>query len=463
MALPLRRDTPVERDKLPANARRAVVAAMFGTLIEWYDYALFGIASAFVIGPLFFPKQDATAQQLLAYATFAVGFFVRPLGGFVISFLGDRIGRKPAMLLTIILMGAATVGIGLLPTARDIGLWAPIMLLILRFVQGFGAGAELAGALTLVSEYTPQSRRGFFIGLIAVGASSGVFVATLAFALTTLIPGAVVTEWVWRIPFLVSAILFFVALWIRHRLEETPAYARAVEDGAVEAGRRRMPVLRVLRESPRELTAGFMCVTAHHVVTYVIGTFALGYLTKTVHMPLGSALTAVLVASFVAAAVPPVGGALVDRVGTRKVAAFGGLAATVLAWPLFAALQSGSMWFAMLGLCAMSVFVLGATSAGASTFVTNLFPTRYRFTGVATARELNGALVAGPTPYLAAWFIEQAHGGIWSVSLFVAVAGLISFASVFIAGRAGLAAPASDAAAQRAVEANMRRSAAAQV
>lgn len=448
-----RRLTTAADRKLAPEARRAVIAAWIGTLIEWYDYALYGAAAALVIGPLFFPKDNADAQTLLSFATFAVGFVARPLGGFIISHLGDRIGRKPAMLLTIILMGVATVGMGLLPGAADIGIWAPIMLVLFRLIQGFGAGAELAGALTLVSEYTPQSRRGFFIGFVTAGAPGGAFLATLAFSFASMIPGDVLLAWAWRIPFLISAVLFVLAMWIRKRLEETPAYAAAVEEREAEARANRVPLGEVFTKSPRQFLAGFFSVTGHNVVNYVLSAFALNYLTKTVQMPQMEALIAVLVASFIAAIVPPFTGMIADRIGVRKLVAFGGLEGAVLAYPLFLSLQSGNMWLAMLGMTAAGVFAMGATSPGTSTFIPNLFPTRYRFTGVAAARELNGALVAGPTPFIAAALVQAAGGGIGLVSAFVAVAALITFASVFIAGKSGETAPAEDVEAQRAVEA----------
>lgn len=438
--------------KLAPDARRAVIAAWIGTLIEWYDYALYGAAAALVIGPLFFPQGDPVNEQIAAFATFAVGFVARPLGGFIISHLGDRIGRKPAMLLTIILMAVATVVMGLLPTSADIGVWAPVMLVLFRLIQGFGAGAELAGALTLVSEYTPQSRRGFFIGFVTTGAPGGAFLATLAFTFASMLPGDVLLAWAWRIPFLISAVLFFVALWIRNRLEETPAYAAAVEarEGAARASR--VPLGEVFAKSPRQLLAGFMSVTGHNVVYYVLSAFALGYLTKTVGMPRHEALIAVLVASFIAAVIIPFTGMIADRVSIRRMVMFGGLAGAVLAYPLFLSLQSGNMWLAMLGMSAAGIFAMGATSPGTSTFLPNLFPTRYRFTGVAAARELNGAIVAGPTPMIATALIAAAGGGIGLVSAFVAVAALLTSASVFVAGTSGEAAPAEDAEAQRAVE-----------
>ncbi|GAA1390033.1 MFS transporter [Luteococcus peritonei] len=264
------------------------------------------------------------------------------------------------------------------------------------------------------------------------------------------------TGWAWRIPFLVSAVLFGLALWIRKHLEETPAYAAAVEARAANERANRVPLAEVLRHSPRQLLAGFLSVTGHNVVNYVLSAFALGYLTKTVGMPLMKALTAVLIASFVAAVVPPLGGLVVDRIGVRRVVAFGGLAGAVLAYPLFWSLASGSMLLATLGMCLAGLLAMGATSPGTSTFVANLFPTRYRFTGVAAARELNGALVAGPTPLIATALIQKAHGGIGPVSAFVALAALCTFASIFVAGHSGQEAPSEDVEANRAVEAETR-------
>lgn len=441
-----------ENEKLTPDARRAVTAAFVGTLIEWYDYALYGAAAALIIGPLFFPQGDPVVEQLAAFATFAVGFVARPLGGFIISHIGDRFGRKPAMLLTIILMAVATVGIGLLPTTATIGLWAPVLLVFFRLVQGFGAGAELAGALTVVSEYTPQSRRGSFVGLVTSGAPGGAFLATLAFTFASMLPGDVLLAWAWRVPFLISAVLFLLALWIRNRLEETPAYAAAVEEQHLQARANRVPLGEVIAKSPRQLFAGFLSVTGHNVVNYVLSAFALGYLTKTVEMPRNEALIAVLVSSFIAAAIIPFTGMLTDRVGPRRMIMFGGLAGAVLSGPLFLALQSGNMWLAMLAMSAVGIFAMGATSPGTSTFLPNLFPTRYRFTGVAAARELNGAIVAGPTPMIATALIAAANGGIHYVAIFVAVAALLTFASVFIAGKSGEVAPGEDADAQHAVE-----------
>lgn len=425
--------TTQTKERMPTQTKRAVFAAYTGTLIEWYDYALYGAAAGLILGPLFFPDAIPAAASMLSFATFAVGFIVRPLGGVVISHLGDRVGRKPAMVLTIILMGLATVGIGILPTAQSIGIAAPILLVLFRFIQGFGAGAELAGALTLVAEYTKPSKRGFFLGVVTSAAPGGAFLATLAFTLTTMIPGDILLTWGWRVPFLVSGVLFFLALWIRHSLEETPEYRAAVEDNQGTKSEKKTPISQLFRESPKELIAGFFSVAGHNVTNYLLSAFALSYLTLTVGMPHIEALTAVLVASFLAALAPMLGGLAVDRFGSKRVLIFGSIAGMILAYPLFLSLQTGNPVIATLGLCALGIVALGATATSTATFLTNIFPTKYRFTGVATARELNGALVAGPTPLIAAALVAVADGGIWLVVLFVVVACLSSLIAAVLA------------------------------
>jgi MFS family permease len=422
---------------MPRSARRAIWAGLFGTLIEWYDYALYGAAAGLIIGPLFFPDVIPASASLLSFATFAVGFVVRPIGGLVISHLGDRLGRKPAMILTVVLMGIATVGIGVLPTAASIGLAAPLLLVLFRFIQGFGAGAELAGALTLVSEYASPRRRGLYVGLVTCGAPGGAFLATLAFTFVSMLPGDVLLTWAWRIPFLVSALLFALALWIRKHLEETPEYREVVAESAAKNEKRKVPLGELFRHSPRELVAGFFSVTGHNVTNYILSTFALSYLTVTVEMPRLEALVSVLVASGLGAMAPALGGIFVDRFGAKPVLIFGCCVGILWTYPLFLLLQSGDPVLATIGMAVLAILGVGATASSTGSFLTDLFPTRYRFTGVAAARELNGAIVAGPTPLIATALVAAAGGGIGLVVAFVLVACALSFAAVWMGPRHG--------------------------
>lgn len=422
---------PSRRD----GSRRALAAAMIGTLIEWYDYALYGAAAGLIIGPLFFPDALSTAGTMAAFATFAVGFVVRPLGGLVISHIGDRRGRKPAMILTIVLMGAATVGIGLLPTAAVIGMWAPVLLVLFRLLQGFGAGAELAGAFTLVAETSPKEKRGFHTGLVNATPAAGTTLATLAFLLVSSLPEDVLLGWAWRIPFLVSALLFFVALYIRHRLEETPEYTKAADKRA--AHEEKVPLGELLRFSRRPLLAGFLATTGHNANLYVLTTFSLSYLTATAAMSRSEALTAVVVASVAGIFASPLGGKVVDRIGARKVLGFGGLFGALYAFPLFWLMQTGELMAVTIGLTVGYAVTLGATMGSQGAFLTNLFPARYRFTGVATAREFNGALVAGTTPLVATALISAADGQVWLAALFIVLCSLVTLLAVVISGTTG--------------------------
>lgn len=409
------------RQKLTPDARRAFRASLLGTLIEWYDYGLYGAAAGIIIGPMFFPDAVDTASALAAFATFAVGFVARPLGGIIISHLGDRRGRKPAMILSIALMGIATVGIGLLPTAAQIGVLAPLLLVILRFAQGFGAGAELAGAFTLVAEYVPRNRRGLFTGLINASLPAGSLLATLAFLAVSALPEEVFFGWGWRVPFLVSAVLLVLALYMRQRMEETPAYTRATESAAAQPAKHKVPLGELLKTSKRKLAIGFFCVSAQNATGYVLNAFALSFLTATAGMDMSSALVVVCLGSVAAMIGAPLGGLAADRFGIRPVFAFGGIFGALFAVPMFYLLGTGSMLWATVGLAVTGLVTLGATTGTNGAFLTQLFPVKYRFSGVALARELNGALVAGTTPLIATALVALMNGEVLLAGLFVAL------------------------------------------
>jgi MHS family shikimate/dehydroshikimate transporter-like MFS transporter len=307
----------------PANVRRAVTAATIGTIIEWYDYALYGAASGLIINKLFFPQFSAVGGVLAAFATFAVGFFMRPVGGIVISHFGDRFGRKPALIFTIALMGAATVAMGLLPNFNQIGVAAPILLVFFRLLQGFGAGAEYAGAVTLVSEYVAPGRRGFYTAILQAATVVGIMLATIGFLLVSYVPEEALLSWAWRIPFLVSAVLFFVALYIRNQLDETPEYVTAMERAEAQHRENKVPIGELIRNSPKEVLFGFLSVTGHNANAYILSAFALSYMTNTLGMPRTDALVAVIISAFAGIVLTPIMGALADRIGNARVYIFG--------------------------------------------------------------------------------------------------------------------------------------------
>lgn len=416
------------------GARKAIFASTVGTLIEWYDYALYGAAAGLVIGPLFFPQGNSTAASLAAFATFAVGFVVRPLGGILIAHLGDTIGRKPAMILTILLMGTATVAIGLLPTAAVIGIWAPILLVLFRALQGFGAGAELSGALTVVSEFASPKRRGFVTGLVNGTAGGGVFLATVAFMAVVALPQDQLMGWGWRIPFLLSAVLFFLALYIRKSLDETPEYKEATAHRSLEE-KKRVPFAEVFKKYPRRTICAILLWTGHNCNNYLANAFALSYLTLTVGMDRSSALTAVLIAALSTVIMTPLMGMLGDRIGYRKVYVGSMTFCVFWAVPFFLMLSSGDLLLATIALVIGYGGVTGATNGVGGALNANLFPAKYRYTGIAVAKEINAAAIAGPTPFIATALIAANGGDIWLVSLFSIVCSIVTIVAVIAIGK----------------------------
>ncbi|WP_353187123.1 MFS transporter, partial [Bosea sp. (in: a-proteobacteria)] len=345
-----------------ANIRKAVTAATVGTVIEWYDYALYGAASGVIINKLFFPNLAPNAGVLAAFATFAVGYFARPVGGIVISHIGDRFGRKPALILTIALMGLATVLMGLLPTYETIGIMAPILLVLMRLIQGFGAGAELAGAIVLVAEYAPPEKRAFYTGLPNAATLVGIMLATLSFLTISYLPEQVLLGWAWRVPFLISGVLFFVALYIRRHLDETPEYIEAMARAEERRHEQSVPLGQLFRESPKEVFFGFLSVTAHNANAYILSAFSLSYMINTVGMSRTDGLVAVTIGSLFGIVGVGFMGVLADRIGAAAVYILGAVVIGVMAFPLFWLFDTGSLLWSTVGIALGYGLGFGATS-----------------------------------------------------------------------------------------------------
>ena len=323
-----------------ARIRLVVSASMIGTIIEWYDFFIYGTAAALVFAPLFFSNVSPTVGTLAAFTTYALGFAVRPIGGAVFGHLGDKFGRKAILVTTLMVMGISTVLIGVLPTSRQIGEWAPVLLLILRLVQGFGAGAEFAGAAILAVEFSPPQQRGFFGSWSQIGVAIGLGVAVGAYWLAQRLPEAEFMSWGWRVPFLASSVVLVVGLWIRARIGESPVFEQIQTENKLA----RSPLIEVLRTQLKSLLLVLGMRFADNAVLYVPVVFTLSYLKLRMHLSGNVGLIGVFLAAAAQVIFIPLFGSLSDRIGRRIVYGGGAIAAAVLMIPYFWLIDSGNIW-----------------------------------------------------------------------------------------------------------------------
>ncbi|HLU59554.1 MAG TPA: MFS transporter [Pseudonocardia sp.] len=411
----------------PRELRRVVFGALVGTALEWYDFFIYGTAAALVFNALFFPESDPTIGTITAFATFGVGFVFRPLGGILFGHIGDRIGRRATLILTTLVMGLSTGFIGLLPTYGTIGIWAPVLLVLLRVLQGLGAGAEFGGASTLLAEHAPAHRRGYYCSYAQTGVQVGLVLATVSFLLVGLLDDEQLQAWGWRIPFLVSFLMIGVALYVRLRVEESPVFQRMLAEQQVI----KLPVLETLRSYPRNLLIGVGAHIADTACAYLYATFTVSYATSTLGISRGTVLTGVIVFGVVVIALQPVYGALSDRIGRKPLNLFSMIFTAVFIWPFFLLLETQQPVLVVLALVIATALGWAPVIAVQPAFYAELFGARVRYSGFATSREI-GAALAGFTPLIAAALVAAAGGAPWVVAGYVAalcVVSLIAFAA----------------------------------
>ena len=405
-------DSNSGKGKSDVDARkiqRVLWTSIIGTVIEWYDFVLFAVASGLVFNKLFFPSLSPVTGTLASFLTLAVGFLARPLGGLVISHFGDRKGRRPALIFTVALMGASTVAIGCLPTYAHIGVIAPLLLVVLRLLQGLGAGAEYAGALILVAEYVPAKKKGYYTAFILSSTVVGLLLGSIVFRMISQLPEETVLSWAWRIPFLLSAILLVVAIYIRNHLEETPEYVAAIARSK-ERDAEAIPLKVVLKEQPKTLFLGFLSMCGPNAATYTLNTFALSYMVHNLSFSSSDSLNILILASLAGAVCTPIMGALSDRFGYARIYSLGNLFILLYAIPMFWLLDSKNIYLAAVAMIIGYGLGFGSVAGAQGAFLTSLFPTKYRFSGIAFVREINGATVAGLTPFIATWLTQEAGG-----------------------------------------------------
>ncbi|MBX5485478.1 MAG: MHS family MFS transporter [Mycolicibacterium hassiacum] len=409
------------------RVRTALVASLVGTTIEWYDFFLYATAASLVFNHAFFPDQSALVGTLLSFATFAVGFVVRPIGGFLFGHVGDRIGRKKTLALTMVLMGGATALMGVLPTAAQIGALAPILLLVLRIVQGLALGGEWAGAILLAVEHSPPGRRGFAGSVPQIGLALGLALGTGAFALLQLVlPPEAFDSYGWRIAFLISIVLVVFGFIVRLKATETPAFEKVRDDDELAA----VPLREVFRPPVlRNTVLGLLSRWGEGAAFNTWGVFAISYATGTLHLERVPVLVAVTVAALLMAVLLPVSGLLVDRYGARTVYASGIAAYALAVFPVFALFNTGSLGAFGLGM----VLVFGVIHAwfyGAQgTLYSSLYPARVRYTGLSTVYQLSGVYASGITPMILTTLIAVGGGSPWLACGYLVITALISVAA----------------------------------
>jgi metabolite-proton symporter len=411
----------------PHSVRQVVIASFVGTAIEWYDFFLYGTAAALVFNRLFFPTLDPLSGTMAAFATYAVGFFARPIGGIVFGHFGDRLGRKSMLVTTLVMMGVATFLVGLLPTYEQAGILAPLLLVTLRFAQGLAVGGEWGGAVLMVAEHAHTHRRGFFASWVQAGVPVGLLLATGVFSLFTMLPESSFLTWGWRVPFLLGILLTAIGFFIRLRVLESPIFTQtlAAEPAA------KLPIAEVLRHHRRSVLLSMGARLAENVFFYIFSVWILSYATQQLGMARSTLLQGVLLGSMAQLAAIPFFGALSDRVGRRPVYIGGAIFLLLFTFPFFwlvEARQTGLVWLAiglgMIGHAAM----YGPQAA----FFSELFGTRTRYTGASLGYQLAAPFAGGIAPLIASALLNWSGNQTWTVALYLIAMAATTIACVLV-------------------------------
>ncbi len=410
------------------NRRKVALATLVGTTIEWYDFFIYGIAAALVFNEVFFPQYGASRGLLLSLATFGVSFVARPFGGLIAGQVGDRIGRKAVLVFTLMLMGVSSICIGLLPGYAQIGVAAPLLLVVLRFVQGLAVGGEWGGAAVMAVESAPEGRRGFWGAFPQMGGPLGLILANGVMLATNLMTEpAQFVQWGWRIPFLFSVLLLFVGMFIRMRIDD-PTEAEVTS----AAGSIWRPLLDVLREKKFVTTSLVFAQAGLNVAFYVFTVTSLTYLTKEVGVSRNVALSAVLLAAAADFLMQPVFGALSDRIGRRTVMIGGNLFLGLIAYPYFALTQTGIPWVIFFA----TILGLGighaATFGPLASLIAENYKTTSRYTGVSLANQIANLIWSAPTPFVAIYLIDKFGGATRPLTLLLVTGAVISIVGIIM-------------------------------
>jgi MFS family permease len=406
--------SPAAGERLRREPRKAAAASLVGSVVEYYDFFIYGVAAALVFPDVFFPDTDPKVATVASFATFGVGYVARPVGAVVLGHYGDRIGRKNVLVFTLVLMGASTIAVGLIPGYGTIGIWAPILLVLLRLLQGFSAGGEQAGATAMTLEHAPDGRRGYYTSFTLIGTQVGLIVATCVFIPFSLLPDDVFLTWGWRLPFYLSVVVIGVGIWVRRSMPETPAFEEEVQHDEVP----RIPVADLFRSHGVDVLRVTVCSLVS-VVSTIVNVFALAFAIDEVGLERIPMLFVAVAANVVALGALPYLGRVSDRVGRRPVFVAGALASIPGMFLYLRAIEAGNYWIITLAAIALNGLVYSAANAVWPSFYAEMFSTRVRYSGMAIGTQIGFGL-AGFGPTVAEWIAGDGPQGWTPVAWLVA-------------------------------------------
>jgi metabolite-proton symporter len=396
-------ETPHVPDVEHKQIVKVALASLIGTSIEWYDYFLYGTAAALVFNKLFFPSYDPIIGTLLAFATFSLGFLARPLGGIVFGHYGDKIGRKKMLYLTLMIMGLATACIGLLPTYNTIGIWAPILLITMRLLQGFGLGGEWGGAVLMAVEHAPANRRGFYGSWPQLGAFIGLLLSTFVFRFVSKMPDAQFLSWGWRVPFLLSFALVAVGIWIRMTIAESPVFEKLKE----QKQEAKMPIIEAITKHPKNIFIAMGVRFAENGLFYVFTVFSLTYISTYLKVPRVVGLNGLLWAAAIAIFTCAGWGALSDKVGRRPVYMWGAVFCGIMAFPFFWMLGTREPWIIAAAIVIPVTMGHAAMYGPQASFLSEMFSARVRYSGASLGYQLASIFAGGLSPLVATYLLAK--------------------------------------------------------
>jgi MHS family shikimate/dehydroshikimate transporter-like MFS transporter len=416
------------RQKTESNIRKVATASAIGTTIEWYDFLIYATAASLVLNTLYFPTHDPLIGKLVSISTIGVGFFARPIGAILFSHYGDRVGRKSMLIMTLVAMGLATFIIGLLPTYQQIGIAAPILLVLCRLVQGLAVGGEWGGAVLMAIEHSPPNRRGFYGSIVQVGFPLGLALGTLSFFALAFLDDKSFMSWGWRVPFIASAALVAVGTYIRMNVEETPDFQESVKAGKIA----RFPVWEAIKQHPKDLLIGLGARITEISWIYVLTIFGLSYAVTNLGLSRSLVLGSIALGAVIELITIPLCGALSDRIGRRPVYILGCVAAIALSFPVFWWIGSKDPTMVMLAFVVGMAVGHGIMYGVQASFLSEMFPANLRYSGSSLGYQLAAPLGGGIVPIAAAAAVGYSGGATWPVSVLMIVIALITMAAVLV-------------------------------